>query len=531
VTAPGVFTPYSTIAPLLGVLPGWVDTPDQQRVASYGKYEEIYWSSESGFSKVMRGDNEAPVMLATARTLVNTVDKYTAPKFGWRVDPAPLPDGSVPQPTPSATGEPAANPDVRLVELAFEVLFAREAFLSKFASNKLNGLIKGDWLWHVVADPEKPAGKRLSLRTLEPGNVFKVYDIDDPDRVVKIHIAEQVMVDGQPKVSRLTYEKVVSEGANPTTIILRSHGIFKQDKWWESTTPELVVLGQEELPPEITAFPVYHLKNFDPTSEWGSSELRGLESTLAGINQSASDEDLTLAMEGLGVYATDGGPPRDENGNETDVILGPARVISNANGLRRITGTTSVSPYGDHMDRLERSAREAVGASDVAIGRASSGEAEAGIALEIRLSSILAHTAKKDVHILDVHTQLFHDLQFWLAVYEELPLLNGAGPEATPKVVVLPTIGSAMPVNLTEVITQIVNLRNCVPPVISIRTCLNLLRAAGMEVPEDEEGQLATEASNSTDPLGEPGPGQDAADQARLDAEGAAADADTGAAV
>lgn len=518
-TAPGVFTPYSTIAPLLGVLPGWVDPLDQQRVASYGKYEEIYWSSESGFAKVMRGDNEAPISLPTARTLVNTVDKYTAPEFGWRVEPAALPDGSV----PAATAAP--SPDVRVAELAFEALFAREAFLSKFASNKLNGLIRGDWFWHLVADPEKPEGKRISVRTLDPASVFYLYDVDDPERVVMVHIAEQVTVGGQQKVSRLTYEKVVEEGSGNTTII-RSHGIFKTDKWWLSTSPELVVLAAEPLDPMITSFPVYHLKNFDPTSTWGSSELRGLESTLMGINQSISDEDLTLAMEGLGVYATDGGPPLDEQGNETDVILGPARVISNANGLRRITGTTSVSPYGEHMDRLERGAREAVGASDVAIGRVSGGEAESGIALVVRLSSMLAHTAKKNIHILDVHRQFFYDLQRWLAVYEGLPLMNGSGAEAMPKASVVPTIGSALPVNLTEVIAQIVELRNCVPPVISLRTSLALLRSAGMDIPEDEQQQLETEAASSTDPLGEPGPGQDAAEQARLDAEGAGAAAD-----
>lgn len=522
-TTPGVFTPYSTIAPLLGTLPGWVDAPEQQRVASYGKYEEIYWSSESGFSKVMRGDNEAPVMLPTARTLVNTVDKYTAPDFNYAVTPAPLPDGSPAQPVVDAEGNVVESPDVRIAQLAFEALFKREQFLSKFASNKLMGLVRGDWLWHVVADPEKPEGKRLSIRAVDPATVFKMYDIDDPERVVKIHIAEQVLVNGQPKVSRLTYEKVISEGANPTTIILRSHGIFKTDKWWESTTPEAVVLSQEELPPEITAFPVYHLKNFDPNADWGSSELRGLESTLAGINQSASDEDLTLAMEGLGVYATDGGPPLDEQGNETDVIMGPARIISNANGLRRISGATSVSPYGDHMDRLERGAREAVGASDVAIGRASGSGVEAGITLVLRLSSILAHTAKKDRHIKDVHDQMFYDLQFWLAVYEELPLLNGSGAEATPKVMVEATIGSAMPVNLTEVVAQVTDLRNCVPPVLSLRTSLALLRKAGMDIPDDEEDQLTKEALTSTDPLGEPTPGQDVADQARLDAEAAAA--------
>ena len=59
-TAP-VFTQWSTIEPWLGQAPGWVPEADKIRIQAYGKYEEIYWSSEEGFLQVMRGDNDNPI--------------------------------------------------------------------------------------------------------------------------------------------------------------------------------------------------------------------------------------------------------------------------------------------------------------------------------------------------------------------------------------------------------------------------------------------------------------------------------------
>jgi len=495
-TAPGVWTQYSTIAPLLGTLPGWVPALDKQRIAAYLKYDQIYWSGEEGFEQILRGDNENPIFLPTARTLVNTLDRYTCPGFSYRVD---------------GTGTPA-----QIVELAFQTLFAREKFTSLFSSFKKEGGKFGDALLHIVADGTKPAGKRLSLYKVDPAAYFPVYDVEDPNRIVKVHLAEQVEEGGSTLVSRLTYEKVTA--ADGSSVILRSHGMFKADKWWELTTPERVVLPEEQLDPLIQSIPVYHYKNGDPTQPFGSSDMRGLESVFAGVNQSISDEDLTLALEGIGVYATDGGAPVDDNGKETDFIMGPGRVLTNANGLRRITGAGSVSPYGEHIDRLEDGAYGSVGASDVALGKDTS--AEAGIALQIRLGPIMATTAAKDDELLALMTQFFYDLQFWLQVYEELPLLTDVDGVTQPAVTVVPVIGQKMPVNLTEVITQIVALRNCVPPVISVRTSLSLLRAAGMQIPDDEETQLATEASTALDPLGELGlAASDGADQARADAE------------
>lgn len=494
-TAPG-WTQYSSIEPFLGALPGWVPEEDKFRIASYLTYDQLYWSAEEGFEQILRGDNENPIFLPTARTLVNTLDRYTCPKFTYRVE-----------------GTDATT--ARVLELALQGLFDREQFAPTFNAFKRDGGKLGDALLHIVADPLKPPGKRLSIRAVEPDAYFPVYDAEDPTRIVKVHLAEQRQVGDDTLVSRLTYEKVLAEDGS--AVILRSHGLFKSEKWWELTTPEEIILPEEQLPPEITSIPVYHYKNGDPTKLFGSSDLRGLESVMAGINQAISDEDLTLAMEGLGVYATDGPGPVDERGNETEYILGPARVLNNAPGLRRVSGVGAVTPYGDHIDRLQDAAYTSVGASDVALGKDTS--AEAGIALQIRLGPIMATTGLKDDELMGLMKQFLYDLQFWLAVYEELPLLDVVEGRLQPKVAIVPMIGQKMPVNLTEVITQVVNLRNCVPPVISLRTSHALLRAAGLMIPEDELVHLGNEAAGVLDPLGEPTGAEETAEDARVDAE------------
>lgn len=497
-TAPGVWTQYSTIEPLLGTLPGWVPAIDQQRIASYLKYDMIYWSAEEGYQEVLRGDNENPVFLPTARTLVNTLDRYTCPKFSYRIE---------------GTGEAAT-----ILTLALQNLFEREMFTSLFNAFKLEGGKLGDALLHIVADLTKPAGKRISLYKVDPAAYFPVYDVDDPNKIVKVHLAEQVKEGDDTVVSRLTYEKVTNPDGS--TVILRSHGLFKIDEqWWEPITPVRVILAEEQLDPLIQSFPVYHYKNGDPTQPFGSSSMRGLESVFLGINQSTSDEDLTLAQEGLGMFATDGPGPVDERGNETEYITGPARVLTHAAGLRRVSGVGSVTPYGDHITRLQDAAYGSVGASDVALGKDTS--AEAGIALQIRLGPIMATTGKMDDELLGLMKQFFYDLQFWLQVYEEYPLITNVENKDVPLVTVVPTIGQKMPVNLTEAIKNVVDLRNCVPPVLSLRTSLALLRAAGMEIPEDEEQQLLKEASAAValDPLAQPTGEEELAEDTRVDEE------------
>lgn len=479
-----VFTQYSTIAPWLGAAPGWVPTTDQQRIASYQKYEEIYWSSEEGYELVMRGDNENPVFMPTARTIVNTVNRYTAPGFSYVVE---APEGT-------------SDDVVAIAQMAFENLFTREQFLSKFTSGKIKGLRRGDWLWHLIADDTKPLGRRLKIMLVDPAAYFPVYESDvveggDPEKIVKVHLAEVIVVDNKELVSRLTYTRLFDE--NGTQIgITSEHNIYDPKDWSaDNAKPIRTVIPLAVLPDWVPAIPVYHLKNIDPTEPFGSSELRGLESPLLGINQTISDEDASLALDGIGVYATDSGAPRDEQGNQVDWIMGPGRVLIHAGNLRRVTGVGSVVPFGEHYDRLVQGVREAVGASDVAVGRVDASTAESGIALLLQLGPILAYTAEKDQHIIDVHAQMFHDLCYWLANYEELPSLlqTGEGGEVIPSVLIRPTVGDKVPVNRKQVIDEIVTLRSLVPPAVSLVTAHKMLREIGVPLEANELELIQTE--------------------------------------
>jgi hypothetical protein len=489
---------YATIYPWLGTLPGWVPEVDQIRIAAYQRYEDIFWSSEEGFEEVLRGDNENPVFMPTARMVCKTLNRYTAPDFGWRVEPLMAVE----------EGGEADSTAVTVAQLAFDQLFAREAFLSKFYSAKLRGCRKGDWIFHVIADDTKPIGRRLKIMTVVPEAYFPVYEDDiledgsgDSEKLVKVHLAEPIVINKKEFVSRLTYERLFDAGGNQTGIQV-SHGIFDTKDWaLGKSTPKTWVIQPRLLDSMIPAIPVYHIKNGDATERFGSSSLRGNESVFLAINQTVSDEDMTLALEGIGVYATDGGPPLDEAGNEVDWIMGPGRFLTNATGLRRITGASSVTPYGDHYNRLLDAVKMAEGISDVAAGRVDSATAESGVALMIQLSPILSYTDEQDKHILDVMRQFFYDLCFWLQVYEEIPLIGQGEGGPAPTVRVQPTIGNKLPKNNREVINNVVALRSLVPPIISKATSHKMLADAGIPIADDELAQLEAEASAEADAL------------------------------
>ena len=50
----GIFGPYSTVLPMFAAFPAWVPKADQERIASYQTYEEIYWNyiGESSRKKI-----------------------------------------------------------------------------------------------------------------------------------------------------------------------------------------------------------------------------------------------------------------------------------------------------------------------------------------------------------------------------------------------------------------------------------------------------------------------------------------------
>ena len=412
-TSPDIFTPYSTLRSMFPASrPTWIpDDLDQQRIMSYQLYEQIYWNVPDTFKLTWRGTEDKPIYIPTSKVIINTTARFVAPKLTATVEPI-------------AGG--AANSAAIVQAQQFWIDFlTREEFASRFTGNKLYGLIRGDWLWHVTADPMKAPGTKISLRSLDPGMYFPIYDPDDVDRILGIHIVDQFIPPSERDVviKRTSYRKPGTEG-NPSDQWVSSEiALFETDDWGgPKSKPKKVIRPPMELP-GITSLPVYHVKNFDePQNPFGSSELRGIERLAAAVNQAISDEELSLALDGLGVYATDADPPVNEDGTPSNWILGPGRVVEHQVGRKfaRIGGVGSVTPYMDHLAFLIKAMKEASQTPDVAIGNVEVSVAQSGIALAIQFSPMLAKAGEKNEIIFNKHNQLWYDLATqWFPVYEK----------------------------------------------------------------------------------------------------------------
>jgi hypothetical protein len=425
------YTPYSTLAGLLPAAPTWPPTTvDQQRVLSYEVYEKIYWTAPAVFKLSMRGTEDKPIYVPSGRTIVETTHRYLCPDFSVNVIDR----------LGSETTE-----SVAAAQIVLDEFFRREQFLSKFNGAKRFGLIQGDWVWHVTADPSKQLGSRLSIHALDPSMYFPVTAEDDLSKIIAVHLVEPVGKEGQSRIHRQTYSKVPQpDGTNKISV---SEGIFETDKWYQLDSVPLELLRDEELLPDpITTIPVYHIRNFDePGNPFGSSEMRGIERLMVALNQTLSDEELTLALDGIGMYATDAPQPVNaQTGQPEPWKLGPGRVVHHPTDTtwNRVTGVSSMSPYGEHYDRVWEALKQAANTPDIAIGMVDVSSAESGVALILKLSPMLAKVKEKAQIILDVHTNLFFDLlNMWYPAYEDTTFDN---------VTVQCVSGSALPINREE---------------------------------------------------------------------------------
>lgn len=491
-------TPYSSamrfVAP--SARPTWVNPVDQERLASYDLYDDLYWNNPDSFQLMLRGSDDKPIYIPSAKRIVNTMSRYVARGFGFAID---------------ETTE--ATPEQRLaVTVAFGELFKREDFISKFHSEKKCGIRRGDWLFYIYANPLKAEGTRISIKGLDPRTYFPIEATDDPDRIIGQQIVEQIR-EGDTNLLRvqrwLKWEHPEHpQTGNPTAPISYDVRVM-EITGWESDADRVIVRVDQPpilLGPLLTSLPIYHIKNQpEQGNPFGSSEIRGLESIIAGINQSASDEDLSLAMAGLGLYWTDSGAPVDEDGEETDWVLGPKRVVEVGDGktFGRVPGITTVEPFQDHIAMLKRSSDETLGISDVALGQVDTTVAESGIALTLRMGPIIDAAEETDSHILGVMNQMFHDLRtMWFPSYES----------ALPDVPVIAVVGPKLPRDKDKDFDRLNGLH--LDGVIPTDVFVDLLRRDfGFDFPEDmvspvaeaqqAQGRLQQEAEGATGDLPE----------------------------
>lgn len=421
------FTPYSTGAEFFGTKPSWIpDELDILRIQSYQAYEEIYWNVPDTFKVSLRGTNTLPIYVPSARTIIDATNRYYGADF---------------RPVVTGTGS-----TVVAAQLALSDFMKREKFRSKFNGQKRFTLIQGDGIWHLTADESKPVGSRLRITALDPGMYFPISDEEDVDRIVGCHLVELISTSDGPRIRRLTYRKGEprADGKTPITI---EEGIFKTDKWGgPEATPESIIRPVQELPPFITSLPVYHTKNTDtPGDPFGSSEVRGLERLMGGLNQTMSDEDLALALMGIGMYATDASQPIDPaTRKHVPWQLGPGRVVHHdGTNFTRVQGVTGLSDsYGAHYERLWEAIRQASSTPEIAIGSVDVSVASSGIALALQLGPMLAKAAEKNSLLLDTQNQLFYDiLTMWMPAYEQTTF-DGISVDCQ--------VGNAVPINRVE---------------------------------------------------------------------------------
>jgi hypothetical protein len=254
-----------------------------------------------------------------------------------------------------------------------------------------------------------------------------------------------------------------------------------------------------DLLPGMKTLPLYHFaNNKDPDNIFGTSDLRGLERIFLDINQTATDESVAVAMAGLGLYVSDSSPV-DAEGNLTDWVLGPKRVVETRPGgkFERVSGIASVEPTQGHMDWLQAQAESVLGISDVALGQVDVTLAESGIALAIRMGPLLDAANQRDQEIKDILIQMFHDLKtYWFPIYERINM-----GDAVTGAIIEPVFGPKLPTNVKENLDRLAQL--FLDGVIPIQIYWKKLREYGIDLPEDAElTRMFAESQAMVDPAG-----------------------------
>jgi hypothetical protein len=474
-------TPYSTVRPLFGPLQSWLGPDDAARLESYTVYEAIYRNVPEAFRLVRRGSEQNPLYVPSAKTIVEATNRYLAKRWTYALEPQ--------------TGTTA---DRLALDTALKKLFRREMVWSKFATQKRYGLVRGDQVWHVVADPNKEQGSRISIYEVDPAAYFPITDPWNDEKLYGVHLVDPVVNEaGKTVIKRQTYRK-------------EDNGRISYElSWWQvgawddredgaelkKATGGDIPAGDAnkpvayELDARITAIPVYHIKNDRDGGLFGKSELAGLETIIAGINQSISDEDLALALEGLGLYATTSGPPVDDDGNEENWRLGPGWVveIDRDSTFERVSGVGSVEPYQTHINSIKGFAHESAGIPDIAVGAVDVQTAESGIALAFKMAPILAKNEEKEQEILSVMDHMLYDLTtMWFPVYE------GFTTAARP----VSIVDDPMPTNRKATLDEIVAMLSTDPPLISAAYARTLLsEKLGYDFPDEIDSDVVDEAA------------------------------------
>lgn len=463
-----IITPYASALALINTadIPTWLNDYDAQRVASYGLYEDIYWTKPQTFKLIQRGGEKNPIYIPSGRVIVNTMDRYTAVDWEPVIDPT------------------FGTPEEQIALLqAYTQLFRRERMGSKFQAAKLDGIMKGDWAFYITADAAKPQGTRIKIQAIGMDKVLPIEDPNDSERVLGYDIAEEILIGSDTRIKRTRYLKSDSPdyslaGAGTPGGPIEFSVVAFEVQGWEDPANQKPVVYDGEVPPTamkgITNLPIYHIKNMEEVGNpFGSSEMRGIERMFAAVNQAVTDEELALALEGLGMYKSSKEPPA---GGVWP--LGPGRVVQDPD-FERITGVNTVGPFQEHLSYLHGQMDEITGTSDVAKGKVDVTVAESGIALSIRMGPILTASKKKDTSIAEVMNQMLFDLRDWFLVYEGVNLVNTRA---------VSQFGDKMPENAEGRLKMLMQMYTATPPLITAAYFRDAARELGYNIPIEVTG-------------------------------------------
>lgn len=505
-------SPYATALELQRPRPTYINnTADGDRVTAYWTYWDVFRNVAEAWEAVLRddeGDEVSRRRIPSARTVVEATNRYLAKNPAIVPDPLSFtPDGQ----------ELTAPPEALAAVVAMWRNFAkREEFFSKFISMKRWMLIRGDGIFHLMADDTKPEGSRIRMEELDPSTYFTITDPIDPNRVTGCYIVTIVEDDeGEVIAQRQEYRKIINEedaaefGAPQGTVFTRL--TFWSESGWDdregdddlepvdppSRFADSPLLEGFALPPEIDTLPVYHFRNNrEGNLPFGISEIQGIETLLAGIIQTATDEDVTITLTGIGVYVTTSGKPRDSQGNETEWVIAPASVIELEkieDKFDRVKGVDTVQPLLDHIGMLEGHSLKTTGTPDIAVGSVDVKVAESGIALAIQMAPILAKNTEKEMELKTKVDQFLFDLvNKWFVAYE------GLNPQGVTLSIMF---DDPLPTDRVATLNEIVAL--LAAKIISIAFAQKLVRdKLGIDIPADEMATIAKEQADLLDAAG-----------------------------
>lgn len=435
-------TPYSTLGDeYMRNLADWIPTEqDKQRLRAYTVYEAMYWNVGDTFELIQRDEDDEGLYIPRPKTIVDITAHYLLKGLNIGLK------------------EPGSNAEL---EKFLGDFLKRERFYSRFEVAKLSGVARGDFVFHITADPNKPEGSRLSLTSVDPALYFPELDPDDYTRRTGAKLVMPMQDPDDPdkvvvRVLRYWYELDEETGSRRDQLVWRQEDLWEVDDWFnpEKARKKAVLIAPSTLPTDISQIPLYHFKNADWEGyEFGNSELKGYERIFQAINQTMSDTEISLALVGLGVYATDAGRPKNPDGSEGDWVVVPGTVweMPGATMVKRLEGISSVTPVTDFVGYLDESIFQSNGTTDVALGKIDVQVAESGIALAIKFMPTLAKVEYRDKAGVEVLNQLWYDFLFWVKAYENNDWTS---------VELLISLGEKLPTNRKAVLDELNQMKD-----------------------------------------------------------------------